>query len=104
VEIIRADNDKKIIVMHRWQHGGPKDSVVIVLNFSTGSFGDYKVGFPRAGKWYLRLNSDSAQYDPEFSNQAVFDIETYDGEFDNHPVFASLEIPPYTVLIYSQEE
>ena len=104
VEIIRADNDKKIIVMHRWHHGGPKDSVVVVLNFSTESFGDYKVGFPRGGKWFLRLNSDKAEYDPEFSNQAVFDIETMDGEFDNCNTFASLQIPPYTALIYSQEE
>ena len=104
VDFIRADNDKKVIVMHRWQNGGPKDSVVVVLNFSTETFGDYKVGFPRAGKWHLRLNSDAGQYDPEFSNQPVFDVDTVDGEFDNCTVFASLNIPPYTALIYSQEE
>ena len=104
VSIIRKDNDKKIIVTHRWQNGGPKDSVVVVLNFSTESFEDYKIGFPRAGKWNLRFNSDNAEYDKEFSNQAVFDIETMDGEFDNYPVFASLHVPPYTALIYSQEE
>lgn len=104
VEIIRADNDKKIIIMHRWLNGGPKDSVVVILNLSTESFSDYKVGLPRAGKWHLRLNSDSSLYDPEFSNQEVFDMNTTEGEFDNLPVFASLQIPPYTALIYSQEE
>lgn len=104
VQIIREDNEKKVLVMHRWQDGGPKDSVIIVLNFSTESFEDYKVGFPRAGKWHLRFNSDNAEYDPEFSNMAVFDVDTMDGEFDQLPVYASLHVPPYTALIFSQEE
>lgn len=104
VQLIRVDNDKKVIVMHRWDQGGPKDSVVVVLNFSTETFSDYKVGFPRAGKWHLRLNSDNAQYDPEFSNTGVFDIETMDGSYDELPHYASLQIPPYTALIFSQED
>jgi 1,4-alpha-glucan branching enzyme len=103
-EIIRADNEKKVIVMHRWSEGGPKDSVVIVFNFSTETFSDYKVGLPRAGKWLLRLNSDNENYDPEFSHLGISDIETMDGEFDDKPVFGSLHIPPYTVLIFSQED
>ncbi|KAA6431496.1 DUF3459 domain-containing protein [Dyadobacter flavalbus] len=104
VQLIRVDNDKKVIVMHRWDQGGPKDSVVVVLNFSIETFSDYKVGFPRSGKWHLRLNSDNAQYDPEFSNIGVFDIETMDGSYDELPHYASLHIPPYTALIFSQEE
>jgi 1,4-alpha-glucan branching enzyme len=104
VQIIREDNEKKILIMHRYQDAGPKDSVVIVLNFSTETFSDYKVGFPRAGKWHLRFNSDNAEYDPEFSNLAVTDVETADGEMDQMPVYASLQVPPYTALIFSQEE
>jgi 1,4-alpha-glucan branching enzyme len=104
VEIIREDHEKKILAMHRWQTGGPKDSVIVVLNFSTQGVDDYKIGLPRAGKWHLRFNSDNEHYDRDFSNQAVFDLETSEGEFDNHPVHASLHIPPYTALIFSQEE
>lgn len=104
VQIIRADNDKKIIVMHRYKNGGPKDSVVVVLNFSTETFHDYKVGFPREGQWKLRFNSDNTYYDQEFSNLGVFDIDTMQGDFDNLHQFASLEIPPYSALIFSQEE
>jgi 1,4-alpha-glucan branching enzyme len=90
--------------MHRWDQGGPKDSVVVLLNFSTETFSDYKVGLPRAGKWNLRFNSDNEQYDPEFSHIGVFDIETMEGEFDGQPVFGSFQIPPYSALIFSQEE
>ncbi|QRQ99603.1 alpha-amylase family glycosyl hydrolase [Dyadobacter sandarakinus] len=104
VEIVRADNDKKVIVMHRWNEGGPKDSVIVVLNFSIETLSDFKVGFPRAGKWHLRLSSDNEQYDSEFSNVGVHDVDAWEGEYDNHPAFASLQIPPYTALIFSQEE
>jgi 1,4-alpha-glucan branching enzyme len=104
LDIIRLDNEKKILVIHRWQKGGPKDSVIVVLNFSTETFEDYKVGFPRAGTWHLRFNSDNGNYDADFSHQAVFDITTQDGELDNLPVHGSLHVPPYTALIFSQEE
>jgi 1,4-alpha-glucan branching enzyme len=104
VQIIRADNEKKVIVMHRYKNGGPKDSVVVVLNFSSQTFDDYKVGFPREGSWKLRFNSDNENYDPDFSNLGVFDVDTVQGEFDNFQQFVSLQIPPYTALIFSQED
>jgi 1,4-alpha-glucan branching enzyme len=104
VEILRSDNDKKVIVMHRYKSRGPKDSVVVVLNLSIETFDDYKVGFPREGSWKLRFNSDNASYDPDFSNLGVFDIETMPGEFDGLAQHVSLQIPPYTALIYSQED
>ncbi|WP_254560853.1 alpha-amylase family glycosyl hydrolase [Dyadobacter diqingensis] len=104
VQIIRADDDKKVIVMHRYKNGGPKDSVVVVLNFSTETFDDYKVGFPRHGSWKLRFNSDNEIYDEDFSHLGVFDVETLEGEFDQLPQHVSLQIPPYTALIFSQEE
>jgi 1,4-alpha-glucan branching enzyme len=90
--------------MHRYKNGGPKDSVVVVLNFSSQTFDDYKVGFPREGSWKLRFNSDNENYDPDFSNLGVFNVDTMQGEFDNFQQFVSLQIPPYTALIFSQEE
>lgn len=104
VGIIRQDDEKKVIVMHRWDEGGPKDSVVVVFNFSTETFSDYKVGLPRAGKWNLRFNSDNEYYDVDFSHLGVFDIDTMDGEMDDCGQFGALQIPPYSVLIFSQEE
>ncbi|NIJ53685.1 alpha-amylase family glycosyl hydrolase [Dyadobacter arcticus] len=103
-QIIRADNDKKVIVMHRWDVGGPKDSVVVVFNFSIEAYSDYKVGFPRAGKWHLRFNSDNGNYDREFSNLGIIDSETMQGELDNLTDHVTLTIPPYSALVFSQED
>ncbi len=104
VRVIRQDDDAKVLVMHRWQEGGPKDSVVAAFNFSAQNRDDFTVGFPRAGKWSLRFNSDSNLYDPDFSNHPAYDLETMEGEFDQLPVHATLQLPAYTVLIFSQEK
>ena len=104
VQILREDNDKKVLVLHRYADGGPKDSVLVAFNFSHETFEDYKVGLPRGGKWHLRFNSDLAEYDPDFSDQAVFDLETMEGEYDQCHHYASLHLPPYSALIFSQED
>ncbi|CAG4998794.1 1,4-alpha-glucan branching enzyme GlgB [Dyadobacter sp. CECT 9275] len=103
VEIIRADNERKVIVMHRWQNGGPKDSVVVAFNLSHEKYDDYKVGFPAKGLWNLRFNSDDQKYDPEFSHIATHDVDAHEGEYDSLPAYASLTLPAYTALIFSQE-
>jgi 1,4-alpha-glucan branching enzyme len=36
VRIIRADNEAKILAMHRWMEGGPHDDTVVVANFAIG--------------------------------------------------------------------
>jgi 1,4-alpha-glucan branching enzyme len=104
VDILRKDNEKKVIAFHRWQHGGPKDSVVVVINFTNETYDDYKIGFPRKGKWHLRFNSDSKAYDDEFGDVATFDVDTADGDMDGQSCFAALTLPPYTALLFSQEE
>jgi 1,4-alpha-glucan branching enzyme len=38
IEILRVDNEKKVIVFRRWQDGGCGDEVVIVMNFSSQSY------------------------------------------------------------------
>lgn len=98
--IFRHNNEKKVVVMHRRRDGGPKDSVMVDLNFSSESFNYYKASFPRAGVWKLRFMSDSVEYDPD-SSQFIHDIETMEGEYDGLNNFVALGIPPYSVLVYS---
>ncbi|WP_025761305.1 alpha-amylase family glycosyl hydrolase [Dyadobacter tibetensis] len=102
-QVIRVDEDHKVLVYHRFQEGGPKDSVVMAFNFSASGYEDYKVGFPATGAWQLRFNSDAAKFDQDFSDMAQHDLEGYEGEYDNQPAFVSMNLPPYSVLIFSQE-
>ncbi len=105
----QADN---VIAYHRWHQRGPGDDVVVVMNFSHLPHENYKLGFPTAGTWHLRLNSDWNGYSHRFGNQACSDvvIETAPGTDskaegrDGFPVAATVNIGPYSVLIFSQDK
>jgi 1,4-alpha-glucan branching enzyme len=56
--VFKRDNASKIIAYHWWSQGGPGDDVVVVLNFGNLGYVNLRVGFPRAGLWRVRFNSD----------------------------------------------
>ncbi len=98
------DETRKILAFHRWDKGGPKDSVVVVVNLMNQNADGYVIGFPRAGAWKARFNSDSYSYAPNFANHPSPDVETHEEAFDGLPCSATISIGPYTVVIFSQDE
>ena len=66
VAILRADQEAKVLAMHRWMDGGPHDDTVVVANFADRTVDDLWIGFPAAGRWNVRFNSDASTYDPDF--------------------------------------
>ncbi len=103
MELLRVDNDKKVIIFHRWKEGGPRDSVVVAMNFSAHHYDHYAVGFPASGKWIPRFNSDWKGYDEEFSDKTVVTTHTQEGNYDGKPQYVQLGLAPYCTLIYSQD-
>jgi 1,4-alpha-glucan branching enzyme len=103
IELLRVDNEKKVLVYHRWKEGGPRDSVVVALNFSANTHDDYAVGFPAPGEWIPRFNSDWQGYDEEFSDKTVVAVTTQEGECDSKPQYIRLGLAPYSSIVYSQE-
>ena len=61
------------------------------------------LGFPAAGLWKLRVNSDAAAYSDAFSNVASGEVHAAPGEQDGLACHAALTIGPYSVLVYSQD-
>jgi 1,4-alpha-glucan branching enzyme len=102
-EMIRVDEDKKMLVYQRWQNGGKGDTTVVVLNFSSESYADYRIGMPEAGIWKIRFNSDWEGYDREFSDFTSLDTEARAGECDGLPFSANVSLAGYTALILSQD-
>lgn len=58
VQLIRVDDANNVIAFRRWMDGGPGDDVVVVANFHRNLRENIVIGFPAAGAWKLRLNSD----------------------------------------------
>ena len=102
-EMIRVDEERKVIAFHRSNVGGKGDSTVVVLNFSNNPYDEYAIGMPQDGIWKLRFNSDWEGYDEEFGNFTSTDTEAVKGEYDELPFNSTISIAPYTALIFSQD-
>ena len=104
VDVYHVNNDVKILAYHRWESGGPRDSVVVVVNFSSHSCENYMISLPAAGEWIVRFNSDSRYYDKDFGD---FGISVAHAEVTGKaglPAQAKVNVAPYSALVLSQEE
>ncbi len=103
VHILRADNEAKILAMHRWRDGGVHDDTVVVANFADRTVDDLRIGFPAPGRWNVRLNSDSASYAADFGSHEAFDLDA-DGEaMDGCGQSGLVSLGPYSVVVLSRE-
>jgi 1,4-alpha-glucan branching enzyme len=103
INVHHVNNTDKVIAFHRWENGGLGDDVVIVANFGNRSYDSYALGFPRAGDWRVRFNSDWQGYSADFGNQLGYDTSAGDGSRDGMPFQANVGVGPYSVLILSQD-
>ena len=101
VTVIHADESTNVLAFHRWADGGPGDDVVVVANLSHQPREHYRVGMPHPGRWALRLNSDAGLYSALFGDHAAYDLDAWDESSDGMPAHVSLNIAPYTVLVYA---
>ncbi|MEA5522291.1 alpha-amylase family glycosyl hydrolase [Limnoraphis robusta] len=103
VSVYHVNNTDKLLAFHRWETGGPKDDVVIVVNLADRSYESYNLGFPKGGGWRVRFNSDSQQYGSDFGNYGGNDILAEEGEKDGLDYNGNIAIGPYSALILSQD-
>ncbi len=102
-EVIRVDNDQKVLAYRRWSDGGPGDDTVVLINLRSTPVWGVPIGLPRAGHWRLRCNTDSPMFGPGLGVVHASDLHTQPHECDGYPQGALLNIGPYTALIYSQD-
>jgi len=101
-QVYHVHDDRKVLAYHRWDKGGPADDAVVVANFLHEPQEDYIIGFPSAGTWTLRFNSDWQGYSDDFAGHPSTHVVTEPGEYDGFPCHGALSIGPYSVLIFSQ--
>jgi 1,4-alpha-glucan branching enzyme len=103
VNVHHVNNSDKLVAFHRWAEGGPRDDVVVVANFSNRRYDNYTIGFPRAGLWKVRFNSDSSQYSTDFNNHFSYDTQAGSVGHDGMSYSANIGIGQYSVVIFSQD-
>ena len=103
VHIYHFNDEAKLLAFHRWDKQGPTDSVVVVVNMMNQDRDGYRIGFPRAGLWKTRFNSDSYNYGPNFYNHPTPDVETHEEGTDGLLCSGEISIGPYTAVMFSQD-
>jgi 1,4-alpha-glucan branching enzyme len=101
-QVYHLHDERKVLAYHRWDKGGPADDVVVVANFLHEPQDGYVIGFPTAGTWKLRFNSDWQGYSEDFQGHPSGNVVAEQGQYDSFPFHAALSIGPYSVLIFSQ--
>jgi hypothetical protein len=92
----------KVIAWHRWRYGGEGDDVIVIANFKNQAWSDYRIGFPAAGTWHCRFNSDWDGYDDAFDNHPTWTVQAESVPWNDMPFSASISIGPYTAAVFSQ--
>lgn len=103
VHVHHVNNEDKVIALHRWDQGGPGDSVIVVVNMGNRGYDHYNIGLPHEGLWRVRLNTDYEGYDASFGNHFSYDTAAYQGAKDAMPCNGNVGIGPYSVVILSQD-
>lgn len=97
INLMHVDEDNKVLAYHRWSEGGPKDDVVVIVNFSDQLIENYALGFPRSGKWRVRFNSTSLNYSEDFKDVFVSDVNVENGG-------GIMVVPPSSAIVLSQDD
>ena len=92
-----------MLAFQRSHEGGPADDVVVVVNLANQTHEGYRIGFPTAGKWKLRFNSDSKVYCPDYGAISSEEVATEELRYDEFVQSAEIAIGPYATLIFSQD-
>jgi 1,4-alpha-glucan branching enzyme len=96
LNMIHVDENNKVLAYHRWKEGGPKDDIMVVINFSNKLYQTYDLSFPRTGTWRVRFNSNWQGYGPDFKGLDVSDVVVGTGG-------GSLVLPPSSAIVLSQD-
>jgi 1,4-alpha-glucan branching enzyme len=104
VNVYHLNDDDNVIAFHRWESGGPRDDVVVVVNASNQERSDYRIGLPRRGTWRSCFNSDSVSYCEDYGDVGFTEINADGGRYDGMPCSATLAIGRYSALILSQDD
>jgi 1,4-alpha-glucan branching enzyme len=105
LNVFHVNDTSKVIAYHRFLNGGVGDDVIMVANFSAQGFESYYIGMPRAGEWIVRFNSDWKGYSEFFGANPYPTTRVNTQKNTRDGLVASVEIvlPPYTLLILSQD-
>jgi 1,4-alpha-glucan branching enzyme len=99
--VFHASDADGVLAFLRQDAGGPGDDVVVAVNLRNRTWPSYNIGFPRAGTWWLRFDSDWRGYCRDFGDVG-YTTSAEPGWNQGLPCNGNVGLGPYAVCIYSQ--
>jgi 1,4-alpha-glucan branching enzyme len=96
INLLHTDGVNKVVGYHRWKDGGPRDDVMVIINFANQLHEMYELAWPRDGLWKVRFSAWPA-YGSDAKNVTVDDVTVENGK-------GTIVVPPSSVLVLSQDE
>jgi 1,4-alpha-glucan branching enzyme len=103
VNLLHENHANKAIAFHRWDHGGPCDDVVVVLNLGNRAYDSYTIGFPRGGQWQVQFSSEWSGDSSDVGDHLGYNTMADPSSFDRLGLRGNIGIGPYSALILTQE-
>ncbi|HEX6986734.1 MAG TPA: alpha amylase C-terminal domain-containing protein, partial [Planctomycetaceae bacterium] len=103
IEIIRADTTTGVLAWRRWKDGGPGDDVLVVANFSREPRIGDAIGVPSAGRWRVRLDSESPRFGDGLGAVECPDPTATADPYDGQPFRIRVSLGPWGVVVLSQD-
>jgi 1,4-alpha-glucan branching enzyme len=104
VNVFHINQTDKVMGFHRWDQGGPRDDVVVLINFADRAYDHYRIGFPRGGLWRVRFNGDWRGYSVVFADQPSYDLETFPAWDDGMSCAGNVGLGAYSAVVLSQDD
>lgn len=98
-----VDTETRVLAYHRWLDGGPGDDVIVAVNLSAEPRPDTRIGVPSAGRWCVRFNTDTPDYDPDFASIPGLDADAEPIAWDGMEQSILVGLGPYAAVILSQD-
>lgn len=103
VNVFHLNHQDKVVGYHRWDDGGPRDDVVVVVNCANRAYDAYALGLPRPGTWRVRFNSDASVYGADFGNAPSRDFVASAPGADGLGYNGTVALGPYAAIVLSQD-
>ncbi|MBV7274226.1 1,4-alpha-glucan branching protein GlgB [Clostridium sp. PL3] len=96
---IDADNSNQSIIVFIRKTNKPKETLIVMCNFTPVSYSNYKVGVPYLGEYEEIFNTDSKEY--AGSGQLTKSIiQSKDEPWHNQLYNMKIDIPPMAAIIF----
>lgn len=102
LNVFHVHNDNRVIAYHRWCEGEGAD-VVVVANLCEAPWHGYRLGFPGAGHWRERFNSDTYEHwvNPDIHGNGG-GLDAVGPALHGFPASAEIVVPANGVVLFSR--